>query len=89
MTVQLRKVVHLILPVRDLPEAKVEWLKRIITEEKPLVLIIRGDVVELGKGLGVSVYPAPADLLERFSIERVPVILKAEGELVKVEERIP
>lgn len=68
---------------------QVEWIKRIITEETPLVLIIRGDVVELGKQLGVPVYPAPADLLKRFSIERVPVILKADGKLVKVEERVP
>ena len=68
---------------------QVEWLKRIVAEEKPLVLIIRGDVVALNSRLGVPVYPAPADILKRFSIERVPVILNAEGKLVKVEERVP
>jgi len=68
---------------------QVEWLKKTITKENPLVLITSGDVVALSSRLGSPIYPAPPDLLSRFSIERVPVILSAEEKLVKVEERVP
>lgn len=68
---------------------QVEWIIRIITEKNPLILITRGDAMTLSNRLGVPVYPAPTDLLKRFSIERVPVILSAEGKLVKIEEMVP
>ncbi len=68
---------------------QVEWIKKYITEENPLVLITKGDVRALSNRLGTPVYPAPEALLERFSIERVPVILSAERTMLKAEERVP
>ncbi|MDI6790696.1 MAG: hypothetical protein QME44_08420 [Thermodesulfobacteriota bacterium] len=66
-----------------------EWVKKTIAEEKLLVLITKGDVVTLSSRLGAPVYPAPEALIERFSIERVPIILSAEGTMLKAEKRVP
>jgi len=68
---------------------QVEWAKGITPSLQPLVLITRGDVLELNKLLGVSVYPVPKALIDRFSIKRVPVILSQEGKQIKVEEVVP
>jgi hypothetical protein len=56
---------------------------------RPLVLLTRGDVVDLGQRFGMPVYPVPESLLDRFSIERVPVILTQDGPRIKVEEVVP
>ncbi len=68
---------------------QVEWIKKFIAEKNPLLLITKGDVLALNNRLGAPVYPATEALLEGFSIERLPVILSAEGTMLKVEERVP
>lgn len=70
-------------------ERHVEWLKGIITQTRPLVLISSGDVIALNKQLDVPIYPVPKGLIERFSIERVPVLLSQEGKRIRVEEMVP
>ncbi len=68
---------------------QIEWAKEHILSLKPMVLITRGDVMDLDNQLGVSVYPVPNALIERFSIERVPVLLSEEGKQIKIEEVAP
>lgn len=68
---------------------QVEWVKGVISTIKPSVLISGGDVLSLNKRLGVPVYPVPQSLIEKFSIERVPVVLSQEGKQIKVEEVMP
>jgi conjugal transfer pilus assembly protein TraW len=68
---------------------QVEWAKGRILSLKPMVLITRGDVLDLDHQLGVSVYPVPKALIERFTIERVPVLLSEEGKQIRIEEVAP
>ena len=70
-------------------ERQVEWLKRLAIKHKPTILITGGDALELGKLIEFPVYPVPEKLLERFSIQRVPVILSQEGKKIKVQEVVP
>ena len=70
-------------------ERHVEWVKGIITQTRPLVLITAGDVLELNTMLGMAVYPAPQAIIDRFSIQRVPVMLSRQGKTLKVEEVVP
>ena len=70
-------------------ENQVEWVRGIIDDARPLVLIIGGDMIELNKRLGMPVYPAPQAIIDRFSIQRVPVMLSRQGKTLKVEEVVP
>jgi conjugal transfer pilus assembly protein TraW len=70
-------------------ERQVEWVKGVIAEVKPLVLLTGGDVLKLNTDLGISVYPAPEALIQKFSIERVPVLLSQESKQIKVQEIVP
>jgi len=70
-------------------KGQVEWVKGLIGSLKPLVLIAGGDVLKLNEQLGMTVYPVPKALIERFSIQRVPVILSRDGEQVKIQEVVP
>jgi conjugal transfer pilus assembly protein TraW len=70
-------------------ERQVVWAKEVIATIRPRVLISGGDVIGLSKHFGVPVYPVPQALIDKFSIERVPVILSQEGKQIKVEEVIP
>jgi conjugal transfer pilus assembly protein TraW len=68
---------------------QVAWVREVIAKVNPLILITGGDAMELNMRLDVPVYPAPKALIERFSIERVPVILSQEDLQIKVEEVVP
>jgi conjugal transfer pilus assembly protein TraW len=80
---------RLIVVVDGRKEQQVEWVKGVITQIRPLVLITAGDVLELNTMLGMAVYPAPQAIIDRFSIQRVPVILSRQGKTLKVEEVVP
>jgi conjugal transfer pilus assembly protein TraW len=63
---------------------QVEWATGI--QGSPLVLITTGDVLELSRRFGRQIYPAPSALIERFAIERVPVMLSYKNGMLEVEE---
>lgn len=52
----------------------------------PLVLITAGDVLDLSRRFGRQIYPAPSTLIERFAIERVPVMLSSKNGVIEIEE---
>jgi len=68
---------------------QVDWAKGIIGSLRPLFLITGGDMLKLNEQFGVTVYPAPKSVIDRFFIERVPVILSRDGEQIRVEEVVP
>ena len=78
-----------ILVIDGKKDQQVEWAKRLLPSLNPLVLLVGGDLFDVNRRLGVPVYPAPNALIEKFSIERVPVILSQAGKLIKVEEVVP
>jgi hypothetical protein len=78
-----------IVVVDGTKEGQIRWLDGVVPKTRPLVLLTRGDVVDLGQRFGMPVYPVPASLIDRFSIERVPVILTQDGPRIKVKEVVP
>lgn len=73
-----------IVIINGMKKKQVEWAARL--QESPLVLITAGDVFDLSQRLGRPVYPAPKALIERFAIERVPVVFSSRNGMIAVEE---
>ena len=55
-------------------------------EQKPLILFTGGDLFSLSERFRRQVYPVPKALIERFAIERVPVMLSSKGGMIEIEE---
>lgn len=55
-------------------------------EEQPLILVTGGDLFALSDRFRRPVYPAPKALIERFAIERAPVMLSSKGRMIEIEE---
>ncbi len=70
--------------INGLKKKQVVWATGL--QESPLVLITSGDVFDLSQRLGRPVYPAPKALIERFAIERAPVMLSSKGGMIEIEE---
>lgn len=73
-----------IVIIDGLKKKQVAWAARL--RESPLVLITAGDIFDLSQQFGRPVYPAPKALIERFAIERVPVVLSSRNGMIAVEE---
>jgi len=73
-----------IVIIDGLKKKQVVWVAGL--QESPLVLITSGDAFDLSQRLGRPVYPAPKALIERFAIERTPVMLSSKNGMIKVEE---
>ncbi|MFQ5779175.1 MAG: hypothetical protein ACE5HN_00145 [Nitrospiria bacterium] len=76
-----------IIVINGTRERQVAWAAGL--SEKPLLLITAGDLFDLSRRIGRRVYPVPRGLIERFAIERLPVILSRDGERIRVEEVVP
>jgi len=55
-------------------------------EEQPLILVTGGDLFALSDRFRRQVYPVPKALIERFAIERAPVMLSSRGGMIEIEE---
>ncbi|NKE72842.1 hypothetical protein [Candidatus Manganitrophus noduliformans] len=73
-----------IVIINGMKKKQVGWAAGL--QESPLALITSGDVFELSQRLGRPVYPAPKALLDRFAIERAPVMLSSKGGMIEIEE---
>lgn len=65
---------------------QVQWAKQRGFE---IILATAGDIPRLTESFGRPVYPAPPILIQRYLIERVPVILSSKDKLIQVEEVVP
>lgn len=63
---------------------QIEWAGEI--QGSPLVLVTAGDVLDLSRRFERQIYPAPSALIERFAIERVPVMISSKNGVIEVEE---
>lgn len=73
-----------IVIVNGLKQKQVAWAAKL--QESPLVLITAGDVFDLSQRFGRPVYPVPKALIDRFAIERAPVMLSSKGGMIEIEE---
>lgn len=73
-----------IVIINGMKKKQVAWAAGL--QESPLVLITAGDVFDLSQRLGRPVYPAPKALIERFAIERAPVMLSSRDGMIEIEE---
>lgn len=73
-----------IVIINGLKKKQVAWAAGL--RESPLVLITAGDIFDLSQQFGRPVYPAPKALIERFVIERAPVMLSSKGGMIEIEE---
>lgn len=63
---------------------QIDWASGI--QGNPLVLLTAGDVLDLSRRFGRQIYPAPGALIERFTIERVPLMISSKNGVIEVEE---
>jgi conjugal transfer pilus assembly protein TraW len=77
-----------ILVIDGRRKGQIAWAKA-MAPIRPIVLAVAGDILSLGQLLGMPIYPVPKGLIDRFSIERVPVVISKKGKLIQVEEVVP